>query len=838
MSKIIPLFLMLLIPPFLKAQTNTGDSLKQLLENETQDTNRVMLLHQLARWYNFSKPDTTLLLDRQGVELARKINFKKGETACLRGIGNVFTTKGNYPVALATDLQALKISEEIHDESEIAKFITSISNIYFYQGDIKRSIDYASRAIGLAQKQKDSVQLESLFLDLGDTYEKIDQLDPALFYTGLAYPLTVRHGNTESIGIVLGNFGNIMRKLGKSDSAIMYYRSAIPYCAQTNNSDEFCEIYLGLADIFLRQNKTDSSLWYARLSYSISNAAGFTAKILLASNFLAAYYKSVNNVDSAYAYLSATIAAKDSLFSQQKSNQMQSITYEEDMRQQQIEEAKQQERARAKQNALTGGLVALLIVAFLLIRNNRQKRKANVLLQKQKDEIDHKAHELSVQKEKLQQSYNNIEQLGEIGRKITSSLSVEKIISTVYDNVNVLMDANVFGIGIYNETLRRIEFPATYENGQPLPFYSNEIDDGNRFAPICFKSGKEIIIGDLNKEYKEYVEQISTPHEGGQPLSLIFLPLMVKEKKLGVITVQSFQHHAYTDYHLFMLYNIAAYAGIALDNAESYEQLGKAMANLKRTQGQLIQSEKMASLGELTAGIAHEIQNPLNFVNNFSEINVELIAEMNSELANGNITGARSVAGNILENEHKIMIHGKRADAIVKGMLQHSRGSNGAKELTDINGLCDEYLRLSYHGLRARDKKFNSIMKADYDQRINPVNVVAQDIGRVLLNLYNNAFYAVHEKKKLSVNGYEPAVSVRTVKNDKHILVMVKDNGNGIPQKIIDKIFQPFFTTKPTGQGTGLGLSLSYEIVKAHGGDIKLKSKEGEESEFIIELPL
>ncbi len=471
-----------------------------------------------------------------------------------------------------------------------------------------------------------------------------------------------------------------------------------------------------------------------------------------------------------------------------------------------------------------------------MLRNNRQKQKANQLLQKQKQEIDDKALQLSVQKDNLQLSYNNVELLGEIGHQISSSLSVEKIIGTVYDNVNSLMDANVFGIGIYNEAFCRIDFPATYENGQALPFYSNEIDDKNRLAPICYKSGKEIIIGDLNKEYKDYIQQISTPHEGGQPLSLIFLPLMVKEKKLGVITVQSFKHQAYTDYHLFMLRNIAVYAAIALDNAESYEELNQALANLKKTQAQLIQSEKMASLGELTAGIAHEIQNPLNFVNNFSEINAELIAEMNGELANGNITEARSIARNILENEQKILIHGKRADVIVKGMLQHSRGSNSAKEPTDLNALCDEYLRLSYHGLRARDNKFNSGIESDFDEKISLINLVPQDFGRVLLNLYNNAFYAVQEKKKLSTNGFEPVVTVSTKRVNNDILINIKDNGNGIPKKIIDKIFQPFFTTKPTGQGTGLGLSLSYDIIKAHGGDLKVETEEGKGSSFVIQL--
>src|SRR5688572_6618423 len=263
------------------------------------------------------------------------------------------------------------------------------------------------------------------------------------------------------------------------------------------------------------------------------------------------------------------------------------------------------------------------------------------------------------------------------------------------------------------------------------------------------------------------------------------------------------------------------------------------LTNLKNTQSQLIQSEKMASLGELTAGIAHEIQNPLNFVNNFSEVSNEMIDEMKTELVNNNKEEALAIADDIKQNLEKINHHGKRADGIVKGMLQHSRSSSGQKEPTDINALTDEYLRLAYHGLRAKDNSFNATMKTDFDDSIGNINIIPQDMGRVILNLINNAFYAVDEKKRGAGNSYEPTATVTTKKQNGKIEIKVKDNGNGIPQKVLDKIFQPFFTTKPTGQGTGLGLSLAYDIVtKGHGGELKVETKEGEGSEFIIQLPV
>lgn len=272
--------------------------------------------------------------------------------------------------------------------------------------------------------------------------------------------------------------------------------------------------------------------------------------------------------------------------------------------------------------------------------------------------------------------------------------------------------------------------------------------------------------------------------------------------------------------------------------------LEKTLNDLKAAQVQLIQAEKMASLGELTAGIAHEIQNPLNFVNNFSEVNQELVAEVSTQTSVRNDEDLRDLLNDIAANEAKINHHGKRAAAIVKGMLQHSKSSSAQRESTDINALCEEYQRLSYHGFRAREKSFNAALTTDFDESIGKMNIAPQDIGRVLMNLLTNSFYAVNEKAQ-QANGnpqhattYEPTVFINTKKAGNNVSITVMDNGNGIPQKNIDKIFQPFFTTKPTGSGTGLGLSLSYDIIKAHEGTLKVETEEGKYTRFIITLPL
>jgi signal transduction histidine kinase len=275
---------------------------------------------------------------------------------------------------------------------------------------------------------------------------------------------------------------------------------------------------------------------------------------------------------------------------------------------------------------------------------------------------------------------------------------------------------------------------------------------------------------------------------------------------------------------------------------ESKNALQQSLEDLKAAQAQLIQSEKMASLGELTAGIAHEIQNPLNFVNNFSELGRELIDDMKVAMAEGDYQTVAEIANDLSGNLEKINHHGRRADSIVKGMLQHSRTSSGQKELTDINTLCDEYLRLAYHGIRAKEKDFNAKIVTEFDPSLPKVAIIPQDIGRVILNLLNNAFYAVHERTKTTAKesgaDYQPLVGLRTRNTGNWVYIIVEDNGNGIPGIIRDKIFQPFFTTKPTGQGTGLGLSLSYDIVtKGHGGELTLETSEGTGTTFSVKLP-
>jgi signal transduction histidine kinase len=436
------------------------------------------------------------------------------------------------------------------------------------------------------------------------------------------------------------------------------------------------------------------------------------------------------------------------------------------------------------------------------------------------------------------------------------------------------------GVFIIDEATEHIQVHLSSPNGSSLgalklPYNSSEltVNAVNHWRQgIIFKThwNKQEFLNFMQSMIK--LGQISSPetYQGAtkppESLHLHFVPF--KQGMLYAGNTSSLEKEA-----LELVKSLAESFSIAYARYEDFRQLEEAknqiektFTELKAAQSQLIQSEKMASLGELTAGIAHEIQNPLNFVNNFSEISNELLHEMKEELVTGNLQLATELADDVIQNLEKINHHGKRAADIVKGMLQHSRTSSGQKEPTDINELADEYLRLAYHGLRAKDKTFNADFKTEFDETLPKINVIPQDIGRVLLNLINNAFYAVDKRSKEEnpltpptggelkndQNMYRPTVTISTTSSKSPlgdsrlndavgqvgVRIIVKDNGDGIPPHIVDKIFQPFFTTKPTGQGTGLGLSLSYDIVKAHGGELKVETKENEGSVFTLMLPM
>jgi signal transduction histidine kinase len=662
--------LVLLIPVFATAQFQRSqlDSMHREVQHAGNDTILMDAYIKLGSFYDDVNLDSSVYYGYKGITIAQKLGLRMHEAEILMNSSFPLAKMGNYPLALNGLNRALQILEDPSSEKitwgrgstvgssgktpELYRLVLlaytymGLDNLYYYTGDFEKLIAEANKAKTYATSLKDTLLLAQIYNDLGIGYSGLGQLDSAIFFQqqALAFYATLPFADRKYEGIPYSIIGDCYRKMGKIALAKENFEKALQINLMQNNTARTGDAYLQLGDIFKSLNKPDSSVLCYKQAVEFFKIAGKEKWQAVTYRKISDYYAAINNRDSSFAYLQLSTTLNDKLdhLEKEKLQEFQVAGFQEALRSQELEKERIQTQNKIRTYAMLAVLAVLSIIGFILYRNNRQKQKANAVLE------------------------------------------------------------------------------AT-------------------------------------------------------------------------------------------------------------------LSNLKSTQSQLIQSEKMASLGELTAGIAHEIQNPLNFVNNFSEVNNELVEEIKNET---NIDEIKAIADDIKQNSEKILFHGKRADAIVKGMLQHSQASTGKKESTDINALADEYLRLSYHGLRAKDKDFNATTKTDFDESIGNINIIPQDIGRVLLNLYNNAFYAVNEKKKQQGENYEPTVSIKTKKLDAKIEVSVKDNGNGIPQKVIDKIFQPFFTTKPTGQGTGLGLSLSYDIIKAHCGEIKVESKEGEGAEFLIELTL
>lgn len=429
-----------------------------------------------------------------------------------------------------------------------------------------------------------------------------------------------------------------------------------------------------------------------------------------------------------------------------------------------------------------------------------------------------------------EQRASELQTVNNISRAMVSQLEFDALVKLVGEQMKDTFKADIVYLAIHNLETNMLHFPYIYgETAESRTF-------GNGITEKIILNQEPMLI---NQNMDEAYDKMKADVKGTMVQSFLGVPIIASSKAIGVISVQSIEaKNRFNEYDQRLLTTIAANLGVAMQNAEAYKKMQEALSELKSAQEQLIHSEKMASLGELTAGIAHEIQNPLNFVNNFSEVSSDLVDEMKEEMEIGNADEVKSISDDLKNNLEKINHHGKRASSIVKGMLEHSRTSAGHKELTDINVLADEYLRLAYHGLRAKDKSFNAEFNTELDKSLPKIKVVSQDIGRVLLNLINNAFHAVSMRQKKGEKEFKAVVSVSTMLDKEYVQIKVKDNGEGIPANVVDKIFQPFFTTKPSGEGTGLGLSLGYDIVKSHGGELKVESTEDKGTTFIIYLPI
>ncbi|WP_421828766.1 tetratricopeptide repeat-containing sensor histidine kinase [Larkinella sp.] len=646
------------------AQSPEIDSLKRQLIQQRADTNRVRRLNQLGHLYLDIKPDTTYRLAQQAYRLAQQLDDKPGQARGLNLMGSSLSNLGDYPKAIRFFQQSLQISRSIHDLPAISAVLNNMASPYQAQKDYKRVLSLSQEAqqvfdqVHRKDTQSDVRTYAILYCNLGETYLLLNQLDSADYYLKKATPLTEQEKGRIVLHHNLYLLGDLQLKRHDTTTALSYYRRALVAAGQNNSTVTLADIYLSIASLYQATGAIDSSIVNASRALATGQQTNYLDGILSASELLTKLYEGRNNTQ-ALRYYKVAVAAKDSLFSQEKIKQLLTLGFEEQQRQQEQAALEASYQNRIRMYGLVGLVAGVVLVAGLLWRTNQRQRRSNQVLTRQKTELDQ-------QRSKAEQ----------------------------------------------------------------------------------------------------------------------------------------------------------------------------ALGELQTTQAQLIQKEKMASLGELTAGIAHEIQNPLNFVNNFSEISGELVQELKEEASAGRLEEVLAIANDLTMNLQKINHHGKRADSIVKGMLEHSRSSTGERQVTDLNALTNEYLKLAYHGLRAKDKDFNAELVTNFDANLSPVELVPQDMGRVLLNLYNNAFYAVAERQKTAPEGYRPKVKVSTHRSHGKVEIRVKDNGTGIPESVKAKIFQPFFTTKPTGQGTGLGLSMSYDIItKGHGGSLEVETQIGDGTEMVVRLP-
>jgi signal transduction histidine kinase/tetratricopeptide (TPR) repeat protein len=778
-----------------------------------------------------SKFETALSISLEALDMFDELGDKSGESQALVSIGAIYYYMGDYDKGLDYFLKGLKVGEEIGNKEAVTYAYNGAGYIYNLFGDFEKGLDFLHQSLKLCREIKNS-SLEASILDsIASTYLSNGQLDKAYETYKTCLEFSEQNNVLRNQGYAFSGIGVILFKKDKPDEAKYNFLKSLEIHTSIGYQIGMAHSLLHLGRIFLNQKKFEESLNYLHESLNLGESIKAKVVIYESHEALSILYQSLKDFDKFVEHYKLYFKYKSEVFKEELETKQkyQNIQYE-------VEKLKQDAEI---------------------------SRLTNVVM-KEKNE------ELEKQTEELEKSYNSVSLLSKIGQDITSTINLETILNTIYKNVNEMMDATIFGIGILKPGGENIEYRLSMEKGKRYQPYERSMEDKNQFPVWCIDNKSEVFINDIETEYSKYLPNMdmammnSAEMEDGsrpeEPHSLIYLPLIVKDKIIGLISVQSYHKNAYTPYHLNILKTLASYASAALYNAQSYLMLQDTLDELKVTQEQLIQQEKLASLGQLTAGIAHEIKNPLNFVNNFSDVSIEMIDEVLEELKkieeNEQIILATSILTDIKSNLNKIHEHGTRADSIVKSMLMHSRGGSGKMEPTDLNALVKEYVNLAFHGMRAGKDPIDVEIDLKLDESIGKIPLIADDFSRAILNLCNNAFDAMRDlevvyrnrmagdtyelsdtkptnddrepgkstEHKIISETYAPKLTVRTFRETDKITIEIEDNGPGISDDIKDKIMQPFFTTKKGTQGTGLGLSITNDIIKVHGGILDIDS--------------
>ena len=867
MKKSILIILIVLVQMTLHAQKKGQpriDSLLQALQATREDSSRVNLYNLLAAdFLQMGKADSALEISSDGLTLSQQIKFTRGEANSYYSLGQACAAKAKTTEALKNYENALKLYEQL-------KYDTRIADAYYAMGMIHQRSNYDEalqlfkKALQAAKQTGDKNLVGKTAYMTAVVYTRKGDYDEAYPYNELAIKFYNESGNETGLANCYVASARINNHRGNFQQSLKDNYAALRLFEKTGNKVGIYNVHTGLGLMYLEQKNYSEALNSYQASKKAAEEQDRKEVLSGAYNNIGNTYLEMGNTEEALKAFTESLKLAEEINDKKGIATAQGnlgIIYNETGKP--TEALKSHEKAIklfeeiGAKESISIGYMEIGRVYFNLKKPDESKTWLQKALQAAKESED---------KDVMSKSYLLLAQIDTSTGDYTSAFNHYKLYIAYRDSLsnaevakNLVEQRMQYAFSKKEDSLRleqaliaeQLEKQTllTKQQQQELRLKQASLALSQRekdLQMLSFLKTKAEL--QLSNEQKENELAIAEQEKSLQQSRLEKQrlqnqqTLLIKEKQL---TAQRTQRNiglaVVVALFILSFFIFRNYRNQRKANARLQEQQAKteqALKELKSTQAQLIQSEKMASLGVLTAGIAHEIQNPLNFVNNFAGLNDEMLDEMEHDLQSGKLEDAILIAEDIKENNSKITHHGKRAEAIVRSMLEHSRAGNRQKEFIDINNLADEYLRLSYHGLRAKNKNFNVTFTSDFDQSIGKIEVVPQDIGRVLLNLFNNAFYSVNEKKKQLNDSFEPTVSVATQRSGDKVEILIKDNGNGIPQKALDKIYQPFFTTKPPGQGTGLGLSLSYDIIKAHGGELKVETKEGEFAKFIIQLPM
>ena len=847
-----------------KGQERT-DSLLQVIRTDRQDTMKVRAMNVLATDWARAKPDSATALSQRALSLAKSIGYTRGIADSYFSTAQIYAIGLKFDDALKYYNEALKIYEQRQMNQWIGEASYAIGVIH-QRNSFDESIKMFEKALAAALKSPDKNLVGKIAFNMGNTYMRKGDYKTAPYYNELAAKYYGEAGNQTGLANTYIGNSRINKHNGNIKQAIRDSYNALRIYEKVDNKVGKYNVYTGLGVIHEDQNNYPEAL-------AVYRAAQKAADELGVKDVIAAAYSNVGNALRELGQTEEALKAfQESLrISELVSSKKQIASAKGNIGIIYLSMGRKDEALKLHEEARklfeeVGAKESLGMAYYEIGHVHYKMGNADESRQWLKKALD--LGRQTGNKDIQSQSYHLMMQVDSSSKDYMSALENYKRYISFRDSLNnteatrQLIEQKLEYEFSKKEDSLRLEQALiaqllekqtllTRQQQQELKLKQASLDLAQREKDVQLlrllktKADLQLSTEQRQKQFALAEQDKALQQSKLDKQTLLSAQkeqaLLLKDKKLAVQRLQrNILLAGAVAFLLLSFFIFRNYRNQRKANSNLKIQQAKteqALADLKSAQEQLIHSEKMASLGELTAGIAHEIQNPLNFVNNFSEINNEMLEEMKQEIESGNYAEALAIATALRDNNAKVHHHGKRADGIVKGMLQHSRTGNRSKEPIDINSLADEYLRLSYHGLRAKDKNFSANYTSSFDESIGKVKVVPEDIGRVLLNLLNNAFYAVNEKKKKLNGSFEPTVSVSTKRSGNQVEIAVKDNGNGIPSQALQKIYQPFFTTKPTGQGTGLGLSLSYDIIKAHGGELKVKTEEGEFAEFVIQLP-